>query len=114
MSVDICPNCGLQLAALDTFAVGELTVVDAGNAIFWQDERVSLSPSERLIVTALARDAGHVIRRSALAELIGYEGDSLNIIAVFLNRIFRGFRRVDEAFNQIETVWGSGLRWRAA
>lgn len=106
--------CGFDLVALDTFEVGALTVEDAGNSIYWCGNKVSLSPSERLIVTALARNAGHVIRRPILAETIGYEGDKLNIISVLLNRIYRGFRRIDESFDRIETVWGSGLRWKLA
>lgn len=106
--------CGFDLEALDTFTVGSLTVEDGGNAIFWNGEQVALSPAQRLIVTALARDAGHCIKRPILAEVIGYEGDDINIIAVLLNRIMRSFRRIDDKFDRIESVWATGLRWRLA
>jgi two-component system response regulator ChvI len=109
-----CPHCGYDLVSLETFTVGDLSVIDAGNLIYWKNERVSLSPSERVIVTALARSAGRLIRRYVLADAVGYEGDDLNIVAVFLTRIKRSFRNIDDGFNQIESVWGLGVRWRAA
>lgn len=109
-----CPTCGCDLEALRSYELGRLTIEDGVN-VLWNGQKVKLTPCERLIVLALSRAGGAVVKRAALAEAAGYEGEDPNgVIGVWLNRINKAFRNIDPDFAAIETVWRSGLRWRTA
>lgn len=112
--IGTCPNCAFDLESLRTLRQGELEIVDGGSLIRWQGLTVALSPACRTIVRALAADAGHVVKNIALVEAMGSDDllDPTNLVKVQVCRTRKAFRRIDPAFDQIETWWGLGYRWR--
>ncbi len=90
-------------------------VLDAGrHEVRWRDEPVGLPVSEFRVVDALARRPGHVKTRTQLLEE-GYPHDayvSERTIDSHIKRIRRKFEEVETNFDEIETVYGLGYRWR--
>jgi two-component system response regulator ChvI len=90
-------------------------VLDAGrHEVRWRDEPVGLTVSEFRVVDALARRPGHVKTRTQLLEE-GYPHDayvSERTIDSHIKRIRRKFEEVEINFDEIETVYGLGYRWR--
>lgn len=114
MTCGTCPNCGLDLATLNAVHVGDLAVEDGGTLIRWKSQRVDLPPARRLLVSALAKAAGHVVKTPALYEALGINDhlDPTNLLKVQASRTRAAFRQLDPGFDQIETVWATGYRWR--
>lgn len=113
MICGVCPNCGFDLAKIEAFRIGPLFVDTGGARIWWRESPVRLTPSQRLIVSALARAGGAPIRKHILAEIVGHEGEQPeNTVAVQVTRTNRAFHWVDPSFDRIENVRGSGLRWK--
>jgi two-component system response regulator ChvI len=113
VTVTCCPKCGYDLKALHDLTLGDLTILYDGAIILWKDERVGISPTERLMLMSIARADGAPVKRQILAEVMGYEGDDGdNIVAVHLSRINRRFREIDPGFDQIENIRAAGLRWK--
>jgi two-component system OmpR family response regulator len=78
----------------------------------WKDRPVGLTLTEFWMVHALAKFPGHVKDREGLmrdANLVVDEGT----ITSHVKRIRRKFAAVDPAFEQIDTVYGMGYRWKA-
>ena len=90
-------------------------VLDAGrHEVRWRDEPVGLTVSEFRVVDALARRPGHVKTRTQLLQE-GYPHDayvSERTIDSHIKRIRRKFEEVETNFDEIETVYGLGYRWR--
>lgn len=90
-------------------------VLDAGrHEVRWRDGPVGLTVSEFRVVDALARRPGHVKTRAQLLEE-GYPHDSYvseRTIDSHIKRIRRKFEETDPRFDEIETVYGLGYRWR--
>lgn len=114
MTCTTCPKCGYDLEALHAFELGGLRVEYDGAIILWRGQRVALTQAERLIVLALGRAGGAIVKRHILAEASGYEGEdhALNVVSVYVCKIKNKFRDVDASFDRIETVWRDGVRWR--
>jgi two-component system, OmpR family, response regulator len=78
----------------------------------WRDKPVGLTLTEFWMVHTLAKFPGHVKDREALmreANLVVDEGT----VTSHVKRIRRKFAAVDPAFDQIDTVYGMGYRWKA-
>src|SRR5713226_9685465 len=78
----------------------------------WKDRPVGLTLTEFWMVHTLAKFPGHVKDREGLmreANLVVDEGT----ITSHVKRIRRKFAAVDPAFEQIDTVYGMGYRWKA-
>jgi two-component system OmpR family response regulator len=78
----------------------------------WKDKPVELTLTEFWMVHTLAKFPGHVKDREGLmrdANLVVDEGT----ITSHVKRIRRKFAAVDPAFEQIDTVYGMGYRWKA-
>jgi two-component system OmpR family response regulator len=78
----------------------------------WRDQPVDLTLTEFWMVHTLAKFPGHVKDRDQLmhdAKLVVDEGT----ITSHIKRIRKKFLTVDPAFDQIDTVYGMGYRWRA-
>ncbi|MEW5890598.1 MAG: proteobacterial dedicated sortase system response regulator [Pseudomonadota bacterium] len=78
----------------------------------WRDQPVDLTLTEFWMVHTLAKFPGHVKDRDQLmhdARLVVDEGT----ITSHIKRIRKKFLAVDPAFDQIDTVYGMGYRWRA-
>src|SRR5882672_9718684 len=78
----------------------------------WKDKPVGLTLTEFWMVHTLAKFPGHVKDRDALmreANLVVDEGT----VTTHVKRIRKKFAAVDPAFDQIDTVYGMGYRWKA-
>src|SRR2546423_14439966 len=78
----------------------------------WKGRPVELPLTEFWMVHTLAKFPGHVKDREGLmrdANLVVDEGT----ITSHVKRIRRKFAAVDPAFEQIDTVYGMGYRWKA-
>ena len=77
----------------------------------WKDQPVDLTLTEFWMVHTLAKFPGHVKDREQLmrdAELVVDDAT----ITSHIKRIRKKFAAVDTAFDEIETVYGMGYRWR--
>lgn len=102
-------------------ALGELVRVGALDIdlgrfeVRWNGALASLTRSEFLVLTALAKHAGFVLSRDRLIDLA--RGDEVVItertIDTFIKRIRHKLHAVDPAFDAIETVVGVGYRLKA-
>jgi two-component system OmpR family response regulator len=78
----------------------------------WREKPVGLTLTEFWMVHTLAKFPGHVKDREALmreANLVVDEGT----VTSHVKRIRRKFAAADPAFDQIDTVYGMGYRWKA-
>ena len=115
MTCATCPNCGYQMEKLERFEAGHLAITDGGASIRWRGRPVHLTPSQRVLIIALARAEGVPVKRIALAEAMGSDEaqDPENVVDVQVSRAIRTFRQVDPAFDAVQNVRGCGLRWAA-
>jgi two-component system response regulator ChvI len=75
---------------------------------------VDLTVTEFLIVKALAQRVGHVKSRDQLMDAA--YGESIYVddrtIDSHIKRLRKKFRAVDDTFEQIETLYGVGYRYK--
>ena len=91
---------------------GKLTIDAARFRVEWDEKVVDLSMTEFWIVHSLAKRVDHVKSKDQLMQ------DSKQVVAdntitSHLKRIRRKFKEVDGNFDQIETVYGVGYRWKS-
>lgn len=77
----------------------------------WNGIRVELTLTEFWMVHALARYPGHVKSRQQLMGEANLVVDD-DTITSHVKRIRRKFQAADPAFDEIETVYGMGYRWK--
>jgi two-component system OmpR family response regulator len=78
----------------------------------WQGEPVSLTVTEFWMVHSLAKHPGHVRSRGQLMEEAQIYVDEASISS-HIKRIRRKFQEIDNGFEQIESVYSAGYRWRS-
>ena len=80
----------------------------------WRGENVDLTVTEFLLLEALARRPGHVKSRDQLIDAA--YGENIYVddrtIDSHVKRLRKKFRRVDQEFAQIETLYGVGYRYK--
>jgi DNA-binding response OmpR family regulator len=80
----------------------------------WRGKAIVLTRSEFQILGALARHRGTVLARERLLDLA--RGDDAVVtdrtVDTFVKRLRKKIRDVDAAFDEIETVFGVGYRYR--
>ncbi len=95
---------------------GEMVLDSARHACTWQSKPVDLTVTEFLLVKALAQRPGHVKNRDQLMD--NAYGESIYVddrtIDSHIKRIRKKFRAVDDTFEQIETLYGVGYRYKEA
>jgi len=93
----------------DTMTVGPLTIDTARRLVFVDGERVELTKREFDLLTVLAENAGVVLSRQRLLELVwGYDFDvDTNVADVFISYLRRKLER-DGLPRVIHTVRGIG------
>ena len=98
----------------ETFQLGALTIDDARHLCAWNNEPVNLTVTEFLLVKALATRPGHVKNRDQLIDLA--YGENIYVddrtIDSHIKRVRKKFRKIDPDFNQIETLYGIGYRYK--
>lgn len=92
-------------------------LLDAGRHLCaWKKEHVNLTVTEFLIVESLARHPGHVKSRDQLIDAA--YGEHIYVddrtIDSHIKRVRKKFKLVDKDFNQIETLYGVGYRYKEA
>ncbi len=98
----------------DTLRRGELMLDPSRHLCTWRGEEISLTVTEYLLLQALARNPGHVKSRDQLIDAA--YGESIYVddrtIDSHIKRLRKKFRMTDGEFNQIETLYGVGYRYR--
>ena len=78
----------------------------------WSGSRVELTLTEFWMVHALARFPGHVKNREQLMRESNLVVDD-DTVTSHVKRIRRKFQAAHPEFDEIETVYGMGYRWKA-
>lgn len=93
---------------------GELILDEARHQCTWKGKPVDLTVTEFLLVKALAQRIGHVKSRDQLMDAA--YGESVYVddrtIDSHVKRLRKKFRAVDPDFEQIETLYGVGYRYK--
>lgn len=93
---------------------GDLEIDEDRHAIIWKGALVDLTVTEFLLVKALAVRPGHVKSRDQLMDMA--YGDNIYVddrtIDSHIKRIRKKFRKTDAEFNQIETLYGVGYKFK--
>jgi len=79
----------------------------------WDEKTVPLTVTELWIVNSLARRPGHVRSRQQLMDDANIVVDDQTITS-HVKRIRRKFKKTDESFDKLDTVYGAGYRWNSA
>ena len=93
---------------------GDLSLDDSRHLCTWKGDAVNLTVTEYLLVKALAQRPGHVKNRDQLIDLA--YGENIYVddrtIDSHIKRVRKKFKAVDKDFNQIETLYGIGYRYK--
>ena len=93
---------------------GDLRLDDSRHLCTWKGKPVNLTVTEYLLVKALASRPGHVKNRDQLIDLA--YGDNIYVddrtIDSHIKRVRKKFKAIDAGFNQIETLYGIGYRYK--
>jgi two-component system response regulator ChvI len=95
---------------------GELVLDPSRHQCTWKGKEVHLTVTEFLLLKSLAERPGHVKNRDQLMDAA--YGETIYVddrtIDGHIKRVRRKFREVDGEFEQIETLYGIGYRYRDA
>jgi two-component system response regulator ChvI len=98
----------------DAVTAGALHIDPRRFVARWRDQPVELTRSEFQLLLALVRERGFVLSRDRLLDLI--RGSDVTTtdrtIDTFVKRIRKKLKDADPAFDEIETVFGVGYRYR--
>ena len=93
---------------------GDLELDDARHLCTWKKKPVNLTVTEYLLVKSLAQRPGHVKNRDQLIDMA--YGENIYVddrtIDSHIKRVRKKFKAVDQDFNQIETLYGVGYRYK--
>jgi two-component system response regulator ChvI len=93
---------------------GELLLDPTRHLCTWRGQQVDLTVTEFLILKALAQRPGIVKNRDQLIDAA--YGESIYVddrtIDSHIKRLRKKFKVVDDAFDQVETLYGIGYRYR--
>ena len=93
---------------------GELMLDSTRHLCTWAEKPVELTVTEFLLLKALAQRPGHVKSRDQLMDAA--YGENIYVddrtIDSHIKRLRKKFKVVDTEFNQIETLYGVGYRYR--
>ncbi|HQT85608.1 MULTISPECIES: response regulator transcription factor [Acidiphilium] len=107
---------GSGAAPTGLIARGNLTLDETKHQCLWKGLDIQLTVTEFLLVKALAARPGMVKSRDQLIDAA--YGESVYVddrtIDSHIKRLRRKFRALDEEFDQIETLYGIGYRYKEA
>jgi len=93
---------------------GRLELDDARHLCTWDGKPVNLTVTEYLLLKSLAIRPGHVKNRDQLIDMA--YGENIYVddrtIDSHIKRVRKKFKNVDDTFNQIETLYGVGYRYK--
>jgi two-component system response regulator ChvI len=100
----------------DAIVRGELVLDPSRHLCTWKGKEAALTVTEFLILKSLAERPGHVKNRDQLMDAA--YGETVYVddrtIDSHIKRLRKKFREVDDEFDQIETLYGIGYRYRDA
>ena len=116
----IAPKDGQQptkeVESKTTLERGQLKMDPERHTCTWKGKEVHLTVTEFLLLKSLAERPGHVKNRDQLMDAA--YGETIYVddrtIDSHIKRVRRKFREVDGEFEQIETLYGIGYRYRDA
>lgn len=92
---------------------GDLILDDSKHVCAWKGKAVDLTVTEYLLVKSLALNPGHVKNRDQLMDFA--YGESIYVddrtIDSHIKRVRKKFKKIDDDFKNIETVYGLGYRY---
>ncbi len=98
----------------DVIQRGELLLDPARHLCTWKARPVDLTVTEFLLLKALAQRPGHVKNRDQLMDAA--YGENIYVddrtIDSHIKRLRKKFKQLDTEFNEIETLYGVGYRYR--
>jgi two-component system response regulator ChvI len=97
-----------------TLVRGELVLDGARHLCTWKGKEIDLTVTEFLLVKALAVRPGHVKNRDQLMDAA--YGEHIYVddrtIDSHIKRLRKKFKAVDDDFQQIETLYGVGYKYK--
>lgn len=104
----------VEEASTEVVQRGDLKLDDSRHLCTWKGNAVNLTVTEYLLVKALAQRPGHVKNRDQLIDLA--YGENIYVddrtIDSHIKRVRKKFKSVDTDFDQIETLYGIGYRYK--
>jgi two-component system response regulator ChvI len=93
---------------------GDLTLDETKHQCLWKGKDIQLTVTEFLLVKALAQRPGMVKSRDQLIDAAYGENVYVDdrTIDSHVKRLRKKFRNVDDEFDQIETLYGIGYRYK--
>lgn len=79
--------------------------------VHWNGEKIPLTVTEFWVIHSLVRHPGHVRTRQQLMDDANVLVDDQTITS-HVKRIRKKFTAVDPEFDQLDTVYGAGYRWK--
>ena len=107
---------GAGAATAGVLVRGDLTLDETRHLCHWRARDIQLTVTEFLLVKALAARPGMVKSRDQLIDAAYGENIFVDdrTIDSHIKRVRKKFRAADEGFNQIETLYGIGYRYKDA
>ena len=95
---------------------GELKLDDAKHTCTWKNQGINLTVSEYLLLKTLVERPGHVKSRDQLIDTAYGSGVYVDdrTIDSHIKRIRKKFKDCDKEFNNIETIYGVGYKYKDA
>ena len=107
-------EAGAAGPASEVIQRGDLLLDPASHLCNWKNRTVDLTVTEFLLLKALAHRPGHVKNRDQLMDAA--YGENIYVddrtIDSHIKRLRKKFKQVDVEFNEIETLYGVGYRYR--
>lgn len=104
-----------SLLGAERLQAGSLTLDASRFSVTFKESAINLTRTEFQILAALVRSRGVVLGRDRLLDLA--RGDEANVtdrtVDTFIKRLRKKLRDVDASFDDIETVFGIGYRYRS-
>ncbi|MBI1300941.1 MAG: response regulator [Alphaproteobacteria bacterium] len=93
---------------------GHLILDDSRHLCSWRGTALNLTVTEYLLVKALAERPGHVRNRDQLIDMAYGENIYVDDRTVdsHIKRVRKKFKKIDETFDKIETLYGVGYRYK--
>ncbi len=93
---------------------GDLLLDDSRHLCSWQGQPMNLTVTEYLLVKALAAHPGHVRNRDQLIDMAYGENMYVDDRTVdsHIKRLRKKFKKIDDEFDKIETLYGVGYRYK--
>jgi len=93
---------------------GDLSLDEDRHICLWKGQQVDVTVTEFFLVKALAQNPGHVKSREQLMD--SAYGDNVYVddrtVDSHIKRVRKKFKDTDATFDQIETVYGIGYRFK--